>query len=98
MDYHNPPSTESGSHQDQTCAVKCDTSTPKITSNQLGTISRHNMERPNLTKIPLQQHIERQINDMDSKMKTHKQAPKKIDLMSPSEYYWADSRTYKNNH
>ena len=44
MDHHNQPPTESVPHHDQTCVVKCDTPTPKINSNQLEPISRHNME------------------------------------------------------
>ena len=34
MDYHNWSPIESGPHQNQTCVVKCDTSTPYISSNQ----------------------------------------------------------------
>ena len=58
MDYHYPPPTESGSHQDQTYLVKCDASTPKTGSNQLEKICRQNMVRTNISQIPLQQDIE----------------------------------------
>ena len=53
MDYHNPPPTESGSHQDKACVVECDIPTPKKCSNQLGTISRHNTKRPLSHSNPL---------------------------------------------
>ena len=42
------------------------------------------MERPNLTQIPLQQDIDRQITDMDNTMKIHITGIKNISLMSLS--------------
>ena len=52
-------------HKDETCVTKCETSTPKINSNQLDTIPRQSIEKLYLpqfgaeTQTSLKQNIDR---------------------------------------
>ena len=67
-----PSFTKLDLHQDETSVTKYETATPKINSNQSDTIPRQNIERPHLPQFgaeilpPVQQHIGRQIGDLDS--------------------------------
>ena len=54
IDDHIPPPIESCLHQDQTGAVNHGASAPKACSNQLDKSFRQNVERPNISQIPLQ--------------------------------------------
>ena len=71
-----PPLVSSDPHQDQASVAKCEMATPEIKNNQLDMLPKHNIERPYLNQIPLQQNMDRQIHDMDSTTKTQMTWPK----------------------